>query len=130
LELTRGHERATIAPGHTIPVSQSREPVQIQDLFNIFDKPTRTAIQQNTNTFGDGYAGRGLGLNQTIATLRPLVKNAIPVLHNLASPQTGLHELFVALDKTAAQVAPVAEQQAQLYVALDTVFTAWAKAAP
>jgi virulence factor Mce-like protein len=130
LELTRGHSRQTIAPGHTIPVSQSREPVQIQDFFNIFDKPTRIAIQQNTNTFGDAFAGRGPGLNQTIATLRPLVKNAIPVLHNLASPQTGLRQLFVAFDKAATQVAPVAEQQAAFYSDLDTFLTAWAKASP
>ena len=130
LELTPGHSRRTIAPGGTIPVSQSSEPVQIQDFFNLFDKSTRIAIQQNTNTFGDAFAGRGLGLNQTIATLRPLVKNAIPVLHNLASPQTGLGQLFVAFDKTATQVAPVAEQQAAFYVDLDTFFTAWAKAAP
>ncbi len=130
LELKRGHSRATIAAGHTIPVSQSREPVQIQDFFNIFDKPTRIAIQKNTNTFGDAFASRGLGLNQTIATLRPLVKNAIPVLHNLASPQTSLHELWIALDKAATQVAPVAEQQAAFFDDLDTFFTAWASAAP
>jgi virulence factor Mce-like protein len=130
LELTRGRSRQGIAPGHTIPVSQSREPVQFQDFFNIFDKPTRIAIQQNTNTFGDAFAGRGLGLNATISTLRPLVKNAVPVLHNLASPQTGLRELFVALDKTASQVAPVAEQQAAFFDDLDTFFTAWATAAP
>ena len=130
LELTRGHARASIAPGQTIPVSQSREPVQIQDFFNIFDRPTRIAIQKNTNTFGDTYAGRGRGLNQTIATLRPLVKNATPVLHNLASPQTGLHEFFVALDKAASEVAPVAEQQAAFFDFADTLFAAWAKAAP
>jgi virulence factor Mce-like protein len=130
LELTRGHSRSEIAPGHTIPVSQSREPVQIQDFFNMFDKPTRIAIQQNTNTFGDAFAGRGPGLNEAIGELRPLVKNAIPVLHNLASPQTGLRQLFVAFDKAATQVAPVAEQQAQFYDSLDTFFTAWASAAP
>ena len=56
----------------------------------MFDKPTRTAIKINTTNFGDGLAGRGLGLNNTIAELRPLVTNAVPVLHNLASPQTGL----------------------------------------
>ncbi len=39
----------------------------------MFDKPTRTAIKINTNNFGDGLAGRGLGLNNTIAELRPLV---------------------------------------------------------
>jgi virulence factor Mce-like protein len=130
LELTRGHSKQPIEPGHTIPVSQSREPVQIQDFFNMFDKSTRIAIQQNTNTFGDAFAGRGLGLNETIATLRPLVKNAVPVLHNLASPQTGLRQLFVAFDKAATQVAPVAEQQAAFFDDLDTFFTAWAAQAP
>ena len=63
---------------------------------------------ENTINFGDGLAERGLGLNNTIATLRPLVINAIPVLHNLASPKTGLGELFVALDRVASQTAPVA----------------------
>ncbi len=56
--------------------------------------------------------------------------NAIPVLHNLASPQTGFGQLFIALDKTAWQVAPVAEQQASLFRELDTFFTALAGAAP
>ncbi|HSZ70160.1 MAG TPA: MlaD family protein [Solirubrobacteraceae bacterium] len=130
LELTRGHSRRSLPPGHTIPVSQSREAVQIQDFFNMFDKSTRIAIQQNTNTFGDAFAARGPGINEAIGELRPLVDNAVPVLHNLASPQTGLGQLFVALDKTARQVAPIAEQQAAFFVDLDTFFSAWAKAAP
>jgi ABC-type transporter Mla subunit MlaD len=130
LELKRGTSHQTIAPGQTIPLSQSREPVQIQDFFNMFDKKTRIAIQQNTTTYGAGLAGRGPGLNQTIATLRPLVKNAIPVLHNLTSPRTGFRELFPALDKIASQVAPVAEEQAAFFVDLDRFFTEWAKAAP
>jgi ABC-type transporter Mla subunit MlaD len=130
LELTPGHSRQTIPAGGTIPVSQASEPVEFQDFFNIFDKPTRIAIQKSTNTFGNAFAERGLGLNETISELRPLVKNAIPVLHNLASPQTGLRQLFVALDKAATQEAPVAEQQAAFFVDLDTFFGAWAKAAP
>jgi ABC-type transporter Mla subunit MlaD len=130
LELTRGHSRRPLPPGHTIPVSQAGEPVQIQELFNMFDKKTRIAIQQDTNTFGDAFAARGPGLNETIAELRPLVDKGVPVLHNLASPQTGFGQLFVAFDKAARQVAPVAEQQAAFYVDLDTFFSAWAKAAP
>jgi virulence factor Mce-like protein len=128
LELTRGHSHQTIPEGGTIPVSHSHEPVQIQDFFNIFDKQTRLAIQQNTNTFGDAFAGRGPGLNEALHTLRPLVEHAVPVLHNLASPQTGFGQLFVALDKAAKQVAPVAETQANLFVELDTFFTAFAGA--
>ena len=52
----------------------------------MFDKPTRTAIKINSNNFGDGIAARGAGLNKVIEELRPLVTNAVPVLHNLASP--------------------------------------------
>ncbi len=130
LELKRGHSSQTIPPGATIPVSHAREPVEIQDFFNIFDKKTRIAIQQNTNAFGDGFAGRGVGLNETIHTLRPLATNAVPVLHNLASPQTGFGQLFVALDKIARQTAPVAETQASFFRDLNTFFTAFAGASP
>jgi hypothetical protein len=116
--------------GQTIPIAQTREPVDIDELFDMFNKPTRTAIKVNTNNFGDGLAGRGLGLNNTIHELRPLVTHAIPVLHNLALPATGLHELFVALDRVASQTAPVAQTNAELFSNLDTFFKAWAGVAP
>ncbi len=128
LELQRGRSPRTIPAGATIPVSHASEPVEIQDFFNMFDKHTRIAIQQNTNAFGDGYAGRGVGINNTFHTLRPLVEHAVPVLHNLASPQTGLGQLFVALDKSARQISPVAETQAALFRELDIFFTAFAGA--
>jgi virulence factor Mce-like protein len=130
LELEKGTSSQTIKAGHTIPVSQTTEPVNIDELFNMFDKKTRTAIKQNTNNFGDGLAGRGLGLNKTIAELRPLVTSAIPVLHNLASPQTNLHGLFVALDRVAGESAPVAEANANGFRDLDTFFSAFASVAP
>ena len=90
----------------------------------MFDQKTRTAIQMNTINFGDGLAGRGLGLNDTIATLRPLVTNAIPALRNLAAPKTGLRELWIALDRVASQTAPVAQANADFFSDLDTFFTA------
>ncbi|HEY2141730.1 MAG TPA: MlaD family protein [Solirubrobacteraceae bacterium] len=130
LQLERGTSSRTLKAGATIPISQTREPVNIEDLFNMFDKKTRTANQENLNNFGDGVAGRGLGLNNTISTLRPLVKNAIPALRNLAAPQTGLHDLFVGLDRPAAQTAPVADANARFFSELDTFFTAFASVAP
>jgi virulence factor Mce-like protein len=126
LELEKGSSAAKLAAGGTIPAAQTREPVNIEELFNMFDKPTRTAIKVNTNNFGDGLAGRGLGLNNTIHELRPLVVNAVPALHNLALPQTGLHALFVDLDRAASQGANAAEQQANYYTDLDIFFKAWA----
>lgn len=130
LELEKGTSRRTIKPGGTLPLSQVREPVNIEELFNMFDAKTRTAAQVNSNEAGAGFAGRGLGLNNTIATLRPLVTNAIPVFRNLAAPATGLHELWVALDRVASQSASVADTQAAWYVELDKFFTDWAAVAP
>jgi virulence factor Mce-like protein len=130
LELEKGSSHQTLRAGQTIPTAQTRAPVGIEELFNMFDQKTRTALKQNTNNFGDGLAGRGLGLNNTIATLRPLVTNAVPVLHNFASPQTSLREFFIALDRAASQQAPVAETQASYYSELDTFFKAFASVAP
>jgi virulence factor Mce-like protein len=126
LELEKGTSSKTIKAGGEIPVSQTTEPVDIDQLFNMFDEPTRTAIQQNTNSFGDGLAGRGLELNDAFHTLKPLVEQAIPVLRNLASPQTNLRGFFPALERVSEQVAPVAQQQAALFSEQDTFFKAWA----
>jgi phospholipid/cholesterol/gamma-HCH transport system substrate-binding protein len=130
LALERGHSERKLKAGETIPVSQTREPVDIDQFFDMFDEKTRKANQVNLTSFGNGFAGRGIGLNETISTLRPLVTNAIPVLHNLASPQTGFGQLFVAFDRAAKEVAPVANEQAELYTNLNTLFTAWASVAP
>jgi virulence factor Mce-like protein len=130
LELVKGSSSQTLKAGHTIPISQTSEPVNIEELFNMFNKPTRTAIKINSNNFGDGLAGRGLGLNNTIAELRPLVIHAVPALHNLALPATGLHELWIALDRVASQTAPVAQQNAEYFTNLDTFFKAWASVSP
>ncbi len=129
LELEKGTARRTLKSGQVIPVSQTTEPVDFESLFNMFDEKTRTAIKINTINFGDGLAGRGRGLNNTIAELRPLVTRAIPALRNLAAPATELRELFPSLDRVAAQTAPVAETNAELFVNLDTFFSAWASVA-
>ncbi len=58
-------------------------------------------------------------------------RNAIPVLHNLALPQTGLRELFMALDRAASQAAPVAETPGRACgPTQDTFFTALASVTP
>ncbi len=41
LELEKGTSRRTIKAGETIPLSQVREPVNIEELFNMFDAKTQ-----------------------------------------------------------------------------------------
>src|SRR5262249_4702302 len=59
--------------------------------------------------------------------LKPLVGVLTPVMKNLANPDTGLSKFVSSLSATAAEVAPVAEIQGQLFVDLDTTFGAFAR---
>jgi ABC-type transporter Mla subunit MlaD len=79
--------------------------------------------------FGDALAGRGPDLNAALGELRPLLDRLEPVARSLADPSTGLERFVRALSDTAAEVAPVAETQAQMFVSLDTTFGAFASVA-
>jgi ABC-type transport system involved in resistance to organic solvents, periplasmic component len=128
LEIDRGNSSQGFSPGATMPVAAARpEPVEIDQVFNMFDDPTRTAIQTNLLEFGNALAGRGVDLNEAIGQLKPLVQLLTPVMKNLADPNTGLSNFVSSLSATAAEVAPVAEIQGQLFVDLDTTFAAFAR---
>jgi virulence factor Mce-like protein len=128
LEIDRGNSSQGFKPGATMPLTAARpEPVEIDQVFNMFDAPTRTAIQQNLLEFGNALAGRGVDLNEAIGQLKPLVEVLTPVMRNLADPTTGLGNFVSSLSATAAEVAPVAQIQGQLFADLDTTFAAFAR---
>lgn len=130
LEITRGHATQGLKDGATIALRQAMpQPVQFDEFFNMFDKPTRAANQTNLREFGDALAGRGNDLNATISDFVPLTENIVPVMNNLADPATGLGRLFQSLERTAGQVAPVAAQQGSLFRNLSTTFDAFAAVA-
>jgi ABC-type transporter Mla subunit MlaD len=127
VDLHRGVSPQGLKAGSTMSIEAATpKPVQIDDLFSMFDKPTRVAASANLIEFGNAIGGRGLDLNQTVRNLGPLLLNLTPVMKNLSNPKTGLNKLFPALLAAANQAAPVAEQQASLFVALDTTFGALA----
>jgi virulence factor Mce-like protein len=128
LEIDRGNSSKGFEPGATVPLTAARpEPVEIDQVFNMFDEPTRVAIQQNLLEFGNALAGRGVDLNEAIGQLKPLVQVLTPVMRNLADPNTGLSNFVSSLSATAAEIAPVAEIQGQLFADLDTTFAAFAR---
>jgi virulence factor Mce-like protein len=130
VEITQGRSSKSLRAGDTIPERNARPaPVEIDQVFNTFSKPTRTGIQRSLQGFGDALAGRGPDLNAAIAALRPLVDRLLPVAQNLASPQTQLGRFFRSLEAAASEVAPVAEQQAALFRNLDITFAALAPVA-
>ncbi len=128
LQIVPGNSSHGLKPGSTIPLSAARpEPVDIDQFFDMFDEKTRTAIQRNNAGFGDAFAGRGPQINAALGALRSLAENSQPVLRTLVAPSTNFGGFWRALEDLSATVAPVAEQQASMFVALDRTFAAFAR---
>jgi virulence factor Mce-like protein len=131
VELTRGRSGRGFDDGATMPLAAARPaPVEFDEFINTFDEETRTASQKNLMGFGDAFAGRGSSLNQAIGALRPLLRDIVPVARVLSDPDTGLRTFVAELSETARIVSPAAEAQAQLFVNLDTTFSALSEVRP
>jgi len=130
LQVTPGDSSKGFVAGETIPLAAyTPEPVDIDQFFDMFDEPTRKAIRQTQAGFGNALAGRGPQLNEAIGALRRLVVNGQPVLRTIVEPSTNFAGFWRALEDFSATVAPVAETQASLFVALDRTFAAFARVA-
>jgi ABC-type transporter Mla subunit MlaD len=128
LQITPGSSSKGFAAGETIPLSAARpEPVDIDEFFGTFDEKTRSAIRTNEAGFGNAFAGRGPELNAAFAELRNLAVNAEAPLRNLVSPSTDFGGFWEALEEFNATVAPVAQINGDLFVALDRTFGAFAR---
>src|SRR5438477_4270312 len=98
IDLVKGSSKHTFADGGTMPASQTNVQVQIDEILNIFNPPTRSAIQQNLQGFGDTFTARCNDLNVTIQSLPSLLAHLRPVAHYLAAPSTELTRFFDSLD--------------------------------
>ena len=95
----------------------------------MFDAKARVGSRNSLDGFGGGFAGRGQDVNTAIEEFVPLLSDLEPVATNLSDPETRLDNFFRSLGRAAEEVAPVAEEQAALFVNLDTTFTALAQVA-
>jgi virulence factor Mce-like protein len=123
LELRRG-THGQLPEGGEIPISQASEQVEFDDVSNTFDAKTREAVRGSLEGFGSAFAARGDSLNETIQNLNPLLTFLKPVSRTLADPSTQLGRFFRELGDAARIVAPVAEEQAELFTNMATSFAA------
>ena len=124
IELEPGTSKATWRSGDTVPVKQSSEPLEFEDLFSTFDRDTRPNIQNATDGFGNAFAGRGQAINKSIQALNPFFKALTPVMQNLSDPSTELDQFFLQIGRASAQAAPVARTQALLFTDMADTFAA------
>jgi ABC-type transporter Mla subunit MlaD len=126
LQLTPGNSSRTLANGATVPLSQTSETVDLDQVLDMYNAPTRAGITAATAGYGYGLAGRGSDINNAIHAFLPLVTDLGPVMRNLASPRTNFAGFWRGLEAFSRAVAPVAPEQADLYVNMATTFRALA----
>jgi ABC-type transporter Mla subunit MlaD len=115
LEITRGTSSTGLPAAATLPLSQSQQQVEFDDVYNTFDTATRENSRRVLMGFGDAFAARGSSLNEAITALNPLFGNLKPVSAALADPTTQLVRFFPELADAARIVAPVAVDNAQQF---------------
>jgi ABC-type transporter Mla subunit MlaD len=97
---------------------------EFDDINNTFDTETRTNARTNLEGYGNAFAARGTSLNDAIGSLEPLFTGLKPISRMLIEPDTRLRRFFPELGDAARIVAPVAEEQAQLFTNMATTFAA------
>jgi ABC-type transporter Mla subunit MlaD len=100
----------------TVPVTQTTEPVSLQDLFNTFNLPTRERLTVLFNELGIATAGRGEDLNQILLRANPtlaLARRVIGVLNGQ------LGQLRTILDATNTITQEGASHTAEIQAFLD-----------
>jgi phospholipid/cholesterol/gamma-HCH transport system substrate-binding protein len=115
LEIDRGTSANGMPDGATLPIAQSQQQVEFDDIYNTFDTATRENSRRVLQGFGDAFAARGASLNQAIGALNPLFANLRPVSQALAAPTTNLVRFFPELADAARIVAPVAVDNAEQF---------------
>jgi ABC-type transporter Mla subunit MlaD len=82
-----------IPEGGHLPQTQVQDQVQIDEIFQGFDEPTRQAFQSWMQNAGIAINGQGLSLNDAFGNLGPFASDASDVLGTLRRQQQSLRTL-------------------------------------
>jgi virulence factor Mce-like protein len=130
LELTLGSQGAPLEQGDVLPLAQAREQVEVDELVDEFDGPTRRNLARVIGGLGSGFAGRGLDFNASLESFRPLVEGSRTVFGALADPSTNLAGFINAYAATVAELGLEPEAVASLIEGGADTFTALEAAGP
>ena len=124
IEFDRGASKEELPDGAKIPVDQTDIATDLDELYNVYDKPTREGTEDQLTGFGTAFAGRGQSLNTTIQNLPEFLRVLEPVMSNLADDRTQLPNFFRQLARFTRIVSPVADEWAHSFTAQADTFDA------
>ena len=94
-----------LASGSRLPRTQVARAVDLQDVVNSLDAPTREKLRTLVISLGGGLAGRGLDTNQTLSYGRQDLDHLAAITHTLAQRDQDLEKVIQGLDQVTAELA-------------------------
>src|SRR5947209_1297677 len=91
--------------GSRLPQTQVARAVELQDVVNSLDAPTREKLRTLVISLGGGLAGRGLDTNQTITYGRQDLDHLAAITDTLAARDRDLQTVIQGLDQVTAELA-------------------------
>jgi phospholipid/cholesterol/gamma-HCH transport system substrate-binding protein len=91
--------------GARLPQRQVARAVELQDVVNSLDQPTREKLRTLVISLGGGLAGRGLDTNTTLNTGREDLDHLAAITDTLSARDQQLQTVIQALDQVTAELA-------------------------
>jgi ABC-type transporter Mla subunit MlaD len=114
LDIDLGSAGEPVAAGETLPLARARTNVEVDEVVDELDAPTRRNLARVVEGFGTGFISRGVDFNASLSALRPLLEDARPVFAGLAAPATQLPRLIETYTATVAELGAAPERVAGL----------------
>jgi virulence factor Mce-like protein len=90
--------------GTLIPLKNTSDPVELDDVLNMLDADTRTRVRILVNEFGIGLGARGKDFNQLLVELPPAVDKSKALLGEVAAENVKLKALIDQGDRITATI--------------------------
>ena len=94
-----------LSSGSRLPQEQVARSVELQDVVNSLDQPTREKLRTLIVALGGGLAGRGLDINQAIAYGRQDFDHLAAIADTLTARDLDLQKVIQGLDAVTAELA-------------------------
>lgn len=105
LALDPGQASSTLASGARLPRTHVASAVDLQDVFNTFDQPTRDKLQIAIDELGGGLAGEGMVQNRGIAAGSQDLTDLAAVADELAQRDQELRDVISSLAQVTSELA-------------------------
>jgi phospholipid/cholesterol/gamma-HCH transport system substrate-binding protein len=126
VELVRpqGSQEAYLGAGATIPKAQTGQAIEIDDILNAMDAPTRKAMSESFRQLGIAFDGRQQDVSAALPPLDSTVANLRPLARVGESRQQELDRILTNLNTIMQALADEQDQLGHLVDSGDTVMSA------